>query len=422
MQCFCINYYLQKVSKEKDYYFIMISVAWDRKRVRTTLGVQMEKRLWDSEKQRVKSSAKNPQKINAKLDELRFKLQQFYDEIEPEEKSPNVRSVKAFLSATLEGREYKRREPIIKPQKTFIDYFKDFYEATTNGERLTHEGKPMRESSFKNINSVMNHLNNFIEETGYELHFDTVDEKFFGLFNRYLADRKIRNAGQANIIKVLKTFMRYCFDKGIHNNIRFSTVLKKYKDEPMKVALNEEELKSIENLENLTPRLSKIRDIFLVQIYTGLRFSDLANLKSSNINYKMSEIQIYTIKTEKPILIPITNKLRVIFERYDSKLPMISGQKYNDGIKEVCKLAGIVEQVQVTSYIGERRIDVVKPKYMLISSHTARRSFITLSLKYGVLDQMIMQITGHSDRASFNKYIRISQKEAMNEVRKAWEK
>lgn len=60
----------------------------------------------------------------------------------------------------------------------------------------------------------------------------------------------------------------------------------------------------------------------------------------------------------------------------------------------------------------------IKPKYELISSHTARRTFITRLIQRGVSPSEIMQITGHSSRDVFDKYIRIANVEAVSNVKK----
>jgi integrase len=147
----------------------------------------------------------------------------------------------------------------------------------------------------------------------------------------------------------------------------------------------------------------------------------LNNLKKENINLRERRITIYTIKTQDSTVIPISKKLHLILEKYNREIPKMSSQWYNRGLKKLCKLAGIDSRVQLTHYIGNVRKDVIKPKYELVSSHTARRTFITLSLKKGVLPEMVMKVSGHKDRMSFQSYVRISQEEAVDTMRDAWD-
>ena len=51
------------------------------------------------------------------------------------------------------------------------------------------------------------------------------------------------------------------------------------------------------------------------------------------------------------------------------------------------------------------------PKYALVSSHTARRSFATNAYKAGIPSIAIMKITGHKRESTFMRYIRVSERE-----------
>lgn len=99
----------------------------------------------------------------------------------------------------------------------------------------------------------------------------------------------------------------------------------------------------------------------------------------------------------------------------------MSNQKYNDYLKELCEEAGINREVQIVKKIGKRRIFEKYKKYELISSHTGRRSFITLSLKKGLLPEQVMKITGHKKRSTFHKYVKITQDESVEAVGRAWD-
>ena len=180
------------------------------------------------------------------------------------------------------------------------------------------------------------------------------------------------NNSQGRAIKILKTFLHYAYQQGYHDDLRFVKILKVFDEETSLIALTADELESIEKLKPPTPKLDKIKDLFLVQVYTGIRFSDLYNLKPENIDYNDNIITLKTLKTQDNLIIPMTNKLQTILKKYNEKLPKISSQKYNDFIKEIGKFAGIDTLIQQTKFIGNKREDVVKKKYELMSSHTAR--------------------------------------------------
>ena len=112
-----------------------------------------------------------------------------------------------------------------------------------------------------------------------------------------------------------------------------------------------------------------------------------------------------------------------ILEKYRNSpdpLPVLTIQKAIKQIQKVCKLAGIDTPVKTTKYIGTERIDETKPKFELMGTHTARRTFVTLSILQGMKPETVMKITGHSDYKTMQKYLNITNKEAHKEYFKAW--
>jgi len=79
----------------------------------------------------------------------------------------------------------------------------------------------------------------------------------------------------------------------------------------------------------------------------------------------------------------------------------------NRELKELCRLAGINEQIRITSYKGNQRKDEVKEKWELVGTHTGRRTFIVNCLSLGIAPNVVMKWTGHSDYKSMKPYIDI---------------
>ncbi len=68
----------------------------------------------------------------------------------------------------------------------------------------------------------------------------------------------------------------------------------------------------------------------------------------------------------------------------------------NEYLKEFCEKAEINEPVKTVKYRGSERIEMTHKKFEVISTHTARRTFISLSLQKGMKPDVIMAITGHT--------------------------
>src|SRR5690606_27162726 len=103
-------------------------------------------------------------------------------------------------------------------------------------------------------------------------------------------------------------------------------------------------IKELERFEKLnlsaTPRLDRVRDLFLIGCFTGLRFSDFTQINEENINFEKSMLLIRTQKTSERVAIPLHKTVKSILSKYKNKLPKsFSNQVMNNYIKEVASLA-----------------------------------------------------------------------------------
>jgi integrase len=133
-------------------------------------------------------------------------------------------------------------------------------------------------------------------------------------------------------------------------------------------------------------------------------------------------ITIRQQKTDNPVQIPIHPVFREIWERYGGLPLVISNQKFNDHIKDVCKAARINETVLKSITKGGKRITTSYKKWQLVSSHTARRSFATNLYRQGFPSIGIMSITGHKTETAFLKYIKVGKEEHAEMLMKHWQK
>ena len=158
--------------------------------------------------------------------------------------------------------------------------------------------------------------------------------------------------------------------------------------------------------------------MFLIGCYTGLRFSDISKLAKNNLTAK-GTMSIRTTKTKSVIEVPVNPVVKLIFEKYKYKLPrVVSNSLFNERIRTVCQIAGINEHITTEITKGSIRTPQTEPKYNLVSSHTARRSFATNAYIANVPAISIMKITGHKTEVAFMKYIKISQEDNARKLMK----
>jgi integrase len=210
--------------------------------------------------------------------------------------------------------------------------------------------------------------------------------------------------------------LRWAAQKGYIEKDAFESFKPKWKNTPKKVIfLNWKEFNQLRyfSIPETKQYLERVRDVFLFCCFTGLRHSDVYNLKRSDV--EDSHIEVTTIKTADNLIIELNNHSRTILDKYkdvafaDNKvLPVISNQKMNDYLKELAELAEINEPVRETYYKGNQRIDEVAPKYALLGTHAGRRTFICNALALGISPQVVMKWTGHNDYKAMKPYIDIA--------------
>ncbi|MFZ1290699.1 MAG: tyrosine-type recombinase/integrase, partial [Melioribacteraceae bacterium] len=137
-------------------------------------------------------------------------------------------------------------------------------------------------------------------------------------------------------------------------------------------------------------------------------------------NIKEGDINLVSEKTTEKIRVPLNQYSEAILKKYNYSLPVISNQKTNEHLKNLGKLGEINEPTIITRFQGVEEIQVTKPKYEFIGTHTARRTFVTLSLEKGMRPEIVMSITGHKEYNTFKKYIKLTSKVKNMDMKRIW--
>jgi integrase len=225
----------------------------------------------------------------------------------------------------------------------------------------------------------------------------------------FLLDRNYAPNTAGNRIKNLKLFLNEAFKKKIPVCPDFKLPdFKKITEDTSAVYLPEDELMKMYRLDlKDRPMMEKTRDLFLIGAYTGFRYSDFSKLGNEHF-CKDDVIQTRTKKTKQDVVVPIHPVVQSIMKRNSDVIPKVSYSLFNINLKEVARAAGIDYDVCHVRTRGRTSETVVEPKWKLVSSHTARRSFATNAFLSGVPTISIMKITGHKTESSFMQYIKIT--------------
>ena len=388
---------------------IRMRVNFASKRIEFTTGYRIDAAKWDTDKQRVRNGCTNKLKqsaseINASLLGYYTEVQEIFKKFEVEEIMPTPEQIKEAFNAL--------HKPIeeVKPRKSTPNAF---YKVFDEFVRDCGRQNDWTDSTYEKFAAVKNHLMNFRDG----LTFDFFDEKGLNDYVTYLRDvKEMRNSTIGKQLSFLKWFLRWAFKKGLHQNNAYDSYKPKLKSTQKKIIfLTWEELNKLREFEIPAAKqaLDRVRDVFLFQCFTGLRYSDVFNLRRSDI--KGDYIEVTTVKTSDSLIIELNKHSKAILDKYkdvsfedDKVLPVITNQKMNDYLKELAELAGIDEPVRQTYYRGNERIDEVTPKYALLGTHAGRRTFICNALALGIPPQVVMKWTGHSDYKAMKPYIDIA--------------
>ena len=227
-------------------------------------------------------------------------------------------------------------------------------------------------------------------------------------------------------ISALRWFLIWADRRGLlpyKDYVEFRPKLQKI-DDPL-IFLEWDELMTLLHYEipETEPVLRSVRDVFCFCAFTSLRYSDVYALRWADVTD--THIRVTTKKTNDALVIELNDYSAELLGRYvdeaypdDKVFPVLSNQKMNVRLKEVCKLCGICRLVRVSEFQNGQRVDRLFPKWQLMTTHAGRRTFISNALMMGIPPNVVMRWTGHADYNSMKPYIAIADSVKAREMSK----
>jgi integrase len=315
-----------------------------------------------------------------------------------------------------------------------LKYFDYFIETKKN--EITN-------GTLKKYNVTKHLLERYQKTKNNQIKIADVNDKFKVDFENYCL---INNYALNTISKDLRTIKTVC-NHARYNGIVTSHQLDmiktpQYKTE--KIYLNFEELTKIENIDKrrLNENYDNAKDWLIISCYTGQRISDFMRFDKSMIRHEKNKqgilkpfIEFTQVKTNKVMTVALHPKVIEILEKRNDNFPnTISDAKYNLYIKQICRIAGIIDVIKGSKLTdinkedkSEKKAknkDEVKQfrkevgmykKWELVTSHIGRRSFATNF--YGTIPTTyLINVTGHSTEAMFLNYLGKSNKDLAMEL------
>lgn len=259
------------------------------------------------------------------------------------------------------------------------------------GQLLTPKGTKYAAGTIRAMKKSKNRLHDALPH----LNFSTIDLNAYNEFILYCHKQKYSLNYISALIKDWKTFMEIAYLKGWHSNmIHRHKEFKRVEEESYQVYLNEEEILALYEVELDTQIDNIIRDRYIINLYCGLRVSDMKTLHLRNIQNDI--LTHVNKKTGKRVMMPVHDMISTIIKRYGGKLPKQYHENVvNRYIKDIAKAAGITKLEHFSKTIGGVKQSFIKEKWEMITNHTARRSMTTNLLKHTDM-QSAMPVTGMS--------------------------
>lgn len=331
--------------------------------------------------------------------------------------------------------KYKTEEELaIENPPTFAELFDEFLEK--------HSLSEVRKKNFRVVKRALMRYELFIRKTRCGMKHFTLDihattketladmwdfmeneymyaEEYPDIYETIPEKRTPQPRGKNTLIDSfsrIRTFFIWCYNQGKTTNRPFD----KFPLEeclygtPIYITLQERDKLFEADLSD-RPQLAIQRDIFVFQSVVGCRVGDFYKLTKKNIvNGALEYIQEKT-RSHNPrtIRVPLNSIAKTILERYKdyagtTLLPFISEQKYNQAIKEAFRLAGLDRVVTVLNPLT--RNPEQKYLYEVVTTHTARKTFIGNMYKKVKDPDLVSSVSGHKEGSkAFRRYREIDE-------------
>ena len=400
---------------------IKFSFTYSGKRIRISTGEQIFPAHWNNKAERVREIIDEPEafEINSRLKSLESLVCDIYKNFIRDRIIPTPKELMQEI-------ENQRIQPT--PQnnnKGFWDLFNEFVEY-----------KRKRFSDVRDFdNSLRKHLLKGELKFKKPITFISLKIKHDGFIEKldtYLTYEAENSKGEKGLatntigkqFKNLKVFLNWCFQNEYIQRFDLSHMITKT-EEVDSIFLNQEEVDSIFNLKDLSEEEDIIRDLFIIGIESGLRYSDFIRLKPHYFDEDI--LSINPIKTESHkknrLKIPISNKIKEILLKRNGLPPVYEGKlvNFNKTMRNLAEKAEIISQIVTYKKIGGKTKESVFKKYQLVSSHTCRRTFCTLKFLSGMPPIGIMQFSGHKNERNFLRYLKVDNQVAVEKYKHFFE-
>ncbi len=338
-----------------------------------SLRIYVLSKSWNSSTKRVKKTGKDFARINKLITKF-------------ENRAKNIIDEHFFYDKPLTLSVFTRRFSIDERDSgSFYDY-------------VLHklENRRMAKETYKAYKSQVSKLKIFRKK----LSFSDLTPFFIHQYKKHLMDEVGNNENTTNkSLRIIKAFINWAIEDELMKKNPFQSIKTNHVDGKREFLsiLELEKLEILFNKAELKNNLHHVLRYFLFACYTGLRYTDMHDLRFKHIikaSFNRTEIDLIDIKmhkTQKQVTIPLIKKakdlLHIRVTSSQKVFKIISNQKTNQNLKEIMKIAGINKK---------------------ITFHSARHTLATNGLEMGIPIEVISKILGHTELKTTQIYAKVN--------------
>jgi site-specific recombinase XerD len=403
-----LSFYLRPSQNRPGHADVYVSIKFSSEnRYRKTTGLRVKIANWDEKKMRLKAQAPQAMEVNLALLRIEEKVAEMEYLIKFTNKIADSDMVDEMIFG-VSGKS-KRNAAGQNLESNFTQYLQNVENTITK-------------NSIKSYRSSFNHVIKYAENKGLKLDYSLFNRDFEVGFTDYLIKEKnISNNTIGKYFMSLKIFLKHMEKRGT----KLNPIYKDYRilSAPVDfVYLTSKELDDLLELDlKQRPHLERVRDVFVFQCGSGLRYGDIEKITWDDIHD--NRIEITTEKTKQLLRIPLNKYTNWVIERNQGEEKLIDpfqNQVQNRLLKELGAMMGMFGKHKVVKFYGTKRKEDTRAKWELISTHTARRTFVILALERGMRPEVVMKITGHTKLSTLQRYITISDTVVETEMMRAF--
>lgn len=406
---------------------VMVRVRWNKKQCEAMLSADTcaDPSKWNAETGKAKLNTTHivngehyyAKDINGNIEDVLNAVEEVFYNYQMKNIMPLNSDLRDSVKEMLHREQPKKKEIVSEKSKYLKDLLKEYLEKRPQEVNWGPKAHCRYEEAYDKYCMAMGNKN---------IKLYDIDRNSLLKFKQWLFKEKYANPTANKAVVNIKSMLRWGKENGYQvNDEALSFKANIILGQKTVIFLTQEEIIQFENYQ-FDPgkeHLARIRDVFLFSCYTGLRHSDLYNLRPANIQGDVIDIVTQKGQGKERVYIPILPQARAILERYKGTLewqalPVISDQKSNVELREAAQAAGLNREIVQEKLVGGKRTAQTNQLWAVLSMHCGRRTFVCTSLAFGMPPSTVAKVTGHNDLKSMKPYIGVADSTLKREMKR----